>query len=116
MSDKLIDILKITDTDPNPLQTNQLKNKAMKVENMISPRGNSIPNQLILTSDSKREFQSYDSKIVSIDFESGKVTLDRKYWNHSNTTSKYRNIFLNESSKETESKILSGEYKLSNLN
>jgi hypothetical protein len=42
--------------------------------------------------------------------------LDQKYWNYSNTTGKYRNIFLNETIKDTRKKIKSGEYKLTDLN
>jgi hypothetical protein len=44
------------------------------------------------------------------------VELDQKYWNYSNTTGKYRNIFLNETIKDTRKKIKSGEYKLTDLN
>ena len=44
------------------------------------------------------------------------VELDQKYWNYSNTTGKYRNIFLNENITETRKKIKSGEYKLTDLN
>ena len=42
--------------------------------------------------------------------------LDENKWDYSVTTGKYRNIFLNETEKETEAKIKSGEYILSNLN
>ena len=45
-----------------------------------------------------------------------KTYLDKKYWNYSVTTSKYRNIFLEETKKDTEKKIESGEYVLTNLN
>ena len=45
-----------------------------------------------------------------------KPLLGRKYWNYSVTTSKYRNQFLNETTKETQAKINSGEYKLVDLN
>jgi len=44
------------------------------------------------------------------------VLLDKKYWNYSNTTGKYRNIFLNETIKDTKAKIKSGEYILTDLN
>ena len=37
------------------------------------------------------------------------VVLDKTYWNYSVTTSKYRNQFLNESTKETQAKINSGD-------
>jgi len=44
------------------------------------------------------------------------VTLDRNAWNCSRTTAKYRNIFLGETTKETQAKIDSGEYVLADLN
>lgn len=53
-------------------------------------------------------FQSYDSTIVKME-PSGKVTLG-KNWKCSVTTSKYRNQFLGESTKETQAKLDSGEY------
>ena len=45
-----------------------------------------------------------------------KITLDDYYWNYSRTTSKYRNMFLNETTEETKRKIKDGTYKLANLN
>ena len=54
-------------------------------------------------------FQSCNSIIVII--LDGKVFLGED-WNYSATTSKYRNKFLNETTKETEAKIRSGEYTL----
>jgi hypothetical protein len=45
-----------------------------------------------------------------------KIELDQKYWNYSNTTGKYRNIFLGETITETKKKIKSGEYILTDLN
>jgi len=44
------------------------------------------------------------------------IYLDEKYWDYSVTTGKYRNIFLNETKKETEKKIANGTYELTNLN
>ena len=46
----------------------------------------------------------------------GKTVLDQNSWDYSVTTGKYRNQFLNETKKETEAKIKSGEYRLVNLN
>jgi hypothetical protein len=57
--------------------------------------------------------------IVKKDYKSGqelKIYLDQKYWNYSNTTGKYRNIFLGETIKDTRAKIKSGEYILTDLN
>tara|TARA_R100001163_G_scaffold49474_1_gene37212 strand:- start:761 stop:1039 length:279 start_codon:yes stop_codon:yes gene_type:complete len=91
----------------------------MKVENIESNKGNKIANQFVITDDKQNEyFQSYNSMIVKKDYESDqvKIYLDQKYWNYSNTTGKYRNIFLGETITETKKKIKSGEYILTDLN
>jgi len=91
----------------------------MKVENMISRQGNSIANQFTISADNGDEFfQSYKSMIVKKDYQGEvvQILLDEKFWDYSVTTSKYRSIFLNESTIETRAKIKSGEYKLTNLN
>ena len=99
----------------------------MKTQNMTSTSGNKVANQFIINDDDGNEFfQSYKSVIakksrnlllksnsVKFDFY---IELDQKYWNYSNTTGKYRNIFLNENITETRKKIKSGEYKLVDLN
>lgn len=86
----------------------------LNVQNMISNKGNIITNQFIIKTKDSTIFQSYNSIIVEI--KKGKIKLDKRYWNYSNTTSKYRNIFLRESTKETKEKIKTGEYKLVDLN
>jgi len=90
----------------------------MKTENMTSTNGNKVANQFIITDDNGNTFfQSYKSVIVKKPLEVwNKIELDQKYWNYSNTTGKYRNIFLNETIKDTRKKIKSGEYKLTDLN
>jgi len=91
----------------------------MKVQNITSNNGNKIANQFVITDDKQNEyFQSYNSMIVKKDYESDqvKIYLDQKYWNYSNTTGKYRNIFLGETITETKKKIKSGEYILTDLN
>jgi hypothetical protein len=76
-----------------------------------------LANNQIVMSDSQREmFQSYDTVIAIRWRSSGKVELDKDKWNYSKTTAKYRNQFLCETTKETQAKINSGEYKLCNLN
>ena len=104
----------------------RLGGQIMKVQNMISSSGRAVPNQFILTDDrDTRYFQSYESIIAKIPvnskFSSDKmyyelIELDEKYWNYSKTTSRYRNQFLGETTKETQAKIDSGEYVLSDLN
>ena len=86
----------------------------MQVTNMTSNKGNKIANQFIISDGSIDYFQSYNSMIVKK--VEGKVYLDERYWNYSVTTSKYRNIFLNENTKETQQKINEGTYTLTNLN
>ena len=90
----------------------------MKVTNLKSTSGNPIANQFELYNQKHNYFQSYSSTIVHIDYTYApcRVELDEKYWNYSRTTSKYRNIFLGENTKETQAKIDSGEYTLTNLN
>jgi len=90
----------------------------MKVENIESNKGNKIANQFVITDDiGNQYFQSYNSMIVKKPLEVwNKIQLDQKYWNYSNTTGKYRNIFLGETITETKKKIKSGEYILTDLN
>ena len=92
----------------------------MKVRNITANSGNKIANQFIITDEDNGHtyFQSYNSMIVKKDYESDqvKIYLDQKYWNYSNTTGKYRNIFLGETIKDTKAKIKSGEYILTDLN
>ena len=88
----------------------------MKVQNMTSSKGNKIANQFIIRSeDGTVYFQSYNSIICKITKDHF-IYLDETYWNWSRTTSKYRTLFLNESTEETKSKIAAGRYMLTNLN
>jgi hypothetical protein len=110
----------------------------MKVTNMTSPRtGRDVPNQFIITDDyGNKLFQSYRSviarvshKVVTVPIydDNGEcidtrteikqvVQLDRDKWDYSTTTGKYRDQFLGETKKETQAKIDSGEYILTDLN
>ena len=90
----------------------------MKTENMTSTNGNKVANQFIINDDNGNVFfQSYKSVIAKKPLEVwNKIELDKKYWNYSNTTGKYRNMFLGETIKDTRKKIKSGEYKLVDLN
>ena len=105
----------------------------MKVQNITSNNGNKIANQFVITEVDKlgykkKYFQSYNSMIVKISevlnfnvkenkyISDFKIELDQKYWNYSNTTGKYRNIFLNETIKDTRAKIKNGTYILTDLN
>ena len=71
----------------------------MKVQNMVSNRGNYVPNQFIITYDEGREiFQSYETIIAIKD--KGKITLDNNALEYSRTTSKYLYLFLGMNRKE----------------
>jgi len=97
----------------------------MKVKNMQSSRGNDVPNQFIISNVPYpkandrprygRMFQSYDSCIAFVTTD-GNVFLDSNCWDYSRTTDKYRDQFLGESKAETQKKIDSGEYILTDLN
>jgi len=101
----------------------------MKVKNMVSSNGNKVANQFIINDATVKHvspngtenfytgamFQSYDSNIA-LKLCTGEILLDEFYWDYSKTTGKYRNQFLNETKKETQTKIDSGKYKLIDLN
>ena len=100
----------------------------MKVQNMTNSRGNKVKNQFIITTDHGIYFQSYNSTIALVSgpyapnrpvnerLPHQKIMLDEKYWDYSATTGRYRNQFLGETKAETQKKIDSGEYILTNLN
>ena len=87
----------------------------MKVINMTSNKGNKTANQFVIEGNNGLTFQSYTSAIAFKPLR-GKIQLDREKWDYSVTTGKFRNIFLGEKKTETEKKIKSGEYILTNLN
>lgn len=92
-----------------------IKNKII-VSNMESSRGNDVPNQFEIRTNEGTYFQSYRSIIAFRSNSDGKTYLDEGTWDYSVTTGKYRNQFLGENKKETEAKIKSGQYVLTNLN
>ena len=87
---------------------------------MTSRAGNPIANQFIVDGEhygqTGRFFQSYSSVIAFIPANGTSITLDRNTWDYSVTTGKYRNQFLGETKAETQKKIDSGEYILTDLN
>lgn len=87
----------------------------MRVKNLTSKNGNKIANQFIIETEFYTIFQSYESIIVK-KVKDGTIFLDKKFWDYSVTTSKYRNIFLGENTKETKEKIKEGIYYLTDLN
>ena len=92
-----------------------IDSKNIKVLNMISSKGNKIPNQFVIVTPEGDYFQSYNSVIAFINNE-GRVFLDKNKWDYSTTTGKYRNIFLGENKKLTEKRINNNNYVLIDLN
>ena len=76
---------------------------------------NNVKNQFIITTKDGIYLQSYNS-IIAFKSKDGKTYLDNYYWDYSTTTGKYRNMFLNETKKDTQQKIKDGTYILTNLN
>lgn len=87
----------------------------VKVENMTSSRGNTVPNQFIIYTPKGAYFQSYDS-IIALRKNDGSIILDKTYWNYSVTTGRYRNDFLGMNKKETQDLIDCKSIKMKNLN
>ena len=92
-----------------------INSKNIKVLNMISSKGNKIPNQFVIVTPEGDYFQSYNSVIAFINNE-GRVFLDKNKWDYSTTTGKYRNIFLGEKKDLTEKRINNNNYVLIDLN
>ena len=89
----------------------------MKVSNMISKNGNKVANQFIVTlPENVTVFQSYNTVIAQN--RNGKIVLDSKALDYSDTTTKYLKQFLNtnESKKQLQDKIQSGFYQVEDLN
>lgn len=76
-----------------------------------------VKNQFIIKTDEGEYFQSYNSVIAFVpNHPGGNPILDEKFWDYSKTTSKYRNKFLNMSSKEIKHALDVGAFVLGNLN
>ncbi len=68
-----------------------------------------VKNQFLLHHEHGIVFQSYESIIV---VQVGGKTYLGEHWDYSRTTSKYRNMFLRETTQEIKAKIDSGEYRM----
>ena len=92
----------------------------LQVKNLISDKGNFIPNQFRIRLKDDIYFQSYSTIIAQkkLCLNDGvyKIILDSNALNYSRTTSKYLYKFLNMNRKQIENKIKNKEIKLKNLN
>ena len=65
----------------------------ISVEQMINDRGNSATNQFVIHDGNLLMFQSYDSLIAVVNYDTKEIVLGED-WNYSKTTGKHRNIFF----------------------
>ena len=72
---------------------------SVRVQNVISSRGNAIANQFEIYADGVKYFQSYNTIIAKIE-KGHKITLDTNALDYSKTTSKYLYLFLGMNRKE----------------
>ena len=100
-----------------PSREKKLKQIA-KVENMLSNRSHKpVANQFKITMQNGLEvFQSYETIICIKDPRNNEIYLDKYHWDYSNTTSRYRKLYLNEDTKTTKEKVEKGIYILEDLN
>ena len=82
----------------------------IRVNNMVSDRGNDIPNQFELRFDGGIVFQSYNSVIAVKLYNDNKVYLGDD-WDYSRTTGKYRNKFLGVNKAEIVKGLTNGNFQ-----
>ena len=82
----------------------------MFVKNMVSARGNTVPNQFVIVAPNETVFQSYETVVAKID-EVGDVVLKKNALDYSTTTSKYLYAFLREYSALIDSEITKKKLK-----
>ena len=87
----------------------------IKVITMETAKHSQAKNQVILVTNLGRYFVSYGKTIV-FQTHTGKIFMDKKYWDYSRTTSEYRNRFLGYSTAEVKNRIKEGSIKLVDLN
>lgn len=87
----------------------------MEVRNLTSPNtGKAVPSQVVIRHNGTEWFSSYDTIIGK--WEGGTIYLDKRFWDYSKTTSKYRNRWLGLINQEVKEAVSNGEIKLVNLN
>ena len=93
-----------------------LKMLKVKVENMTSSNGNTVPNQfeIFVSSEGGTYFQSY-STVIALRTQS-EITIDTNALSYSNTTSKYLYRFLGMNRKEILAGIADGSIKQADMN
>lgn len=92
--------------------------KLLRIENLSSYNGNTVPNQFLIETKQNIYFQSYNTIIVKFNKKSKEISISKKF-NESLTTSRYTRYFLKEietfsldSEKEVLEMIEKGNIKL----
>ncbi len=86
----------------------------IKVSNMVSSKGNTVPNQFIIDTNTGSIFQSYSTIIAK--YINGNLILDTNAMNYSVTTSRYLYQFTLQNRKQMENGIDNGIIKVRDLN
>lgn len=81
----------------------------MFVKNLVSARGNIVPNQFVIESPSETVFQSYSTVIAKI--VDGELAIKKNGLDYSTTTNKYLYSFLREYSALLEQEITKKKLK-----
>ena len=90
-----------------------MRNK-IKVKNMLSNKGNLVPNQFEIYLNNKRYFQSYNTIIAC--YDNNGLILDTYATEYSRTTSNYLRLFTGMYTAELREKIKDKTIRVKNLN
>ena len=88
----------------------------IEVKNLMNDKGNLVVNQFSIRNGNFSYFQSYSTIIAKRNIKTDVITLDKKAWNYSKTTSKYLRIWLGIDRNKTEKLIKLKIIKIADLN
>ena len=81
----------------------------MSIANMKNYSGRNVVNQFVVTSKEGKMFQSYSTDIAFVPNDGSPIRLNVE-WRSTSTTAKYRNQFLNTTTKQIEHGLRNGDY------
>lgn len=90
--------------------------KYPKVEQCVSPFDNYVNGHFIIKTDEYDMYQSYGSNIAMWNKVQQQWILDPIYWNKHSVNSKYRNKFMEMTTKDIMRRIQNNEILFTNLN
>lgn len=86
-----------------------------KVSPLYGRTGREVANQYVINTPDGDYFQSYDS-IIAFRDHTGRITLDRTYWDYSRTTSKHLAQFLGMSCDNVRKAVKAEDFVLVDFN